>query len=50
MVVGGGSLWWVVVVGAVWWVVVVGGSWRPQEATEASSRAHILARFANLGE
>ena len=46
VVVGcGGRWWWVVVIGGGWWwVVEVGGPWRPREATEASSRAQILAQ------
>ena len=45
LVVGVGRWWWVLVGGGWWWVAVVGGHWRPLEATEASSRAQILARW-----
>ena len=45
---GGGGGWWVVVGGGGggggWWCFVAVGPCRPREATEASSRAQILAR------
>ena len=34
--------------GGWWWVLVVGGPLRPQEATEASSRAQFVALVWNL--
>ena len=45
MVVDGGRWWWWMVVGGCggWWREAAGGPRRPRKATEASSRAQILA-------